>query len=653
MRTSRWLTGLTAGLLLPLIPGTAAAAAETTTIVTIDSPSAGGTVAGTVDVTFTVLADPAAPPQRATVVLGYRDLADRRPPTEVVREIPPGTCAVTCTLTVPVPTDGWTRVDQGQADPTLYDGLQGLAVEVDDGGTGAQAGHGVLLANARPYLAGSGTATTTDLGLVGTDDQLTVPVRTTAAATDVDRTRRALLFVAGGALDVSPAQRSNGDWTWRGSVAALPPGVHRMRAVVFDERGVASLPRDFRFTIDRGPSARVETELPAVLPADPMLLPPLALTVAPSVVPSQVWVADGEIRLDGRLVGGFRGATRYLPTRTLSWTSVPGAGPRTLTVVVRDNRGLARTVLERTVEVDAGPQVAVRVVGPLVHQGPRPALEVDATATAGTTLRSWTAEVDGVPAGEGSLCSAICPGSARVAPVWPADEQLTLPGEHTVTVSVTDSLGMTTVRSATATSVPTVTVSTPGTPASVPYGTPLVVAATATTSVGAPLAGAPVELQSVPVGSTTWQPVVTGTGGVDGRVRLATPARTNAAWRVVVPGQPGSWVGGASAPTRTTVTATARVVPPTTAVVAGRAATLTVQSSPYEPVAVQVQVRRSGSTTWTTVASPTLTSTATTAGTAVAKVTFGSRGTWYVRAVRPATRLVAAGTSPELTVPVG
>lgn len=254
----------------------------------------------------------------------------------------------------------------------------------------------------------------------------------------------------------------------------------------------------------------------------------------------------------------------------------------------------------------------------------------------------WANGADGVPL-------QTCPTSAVLHPTWPSEERFTSPGSHFVVFAATDSVGVRTRRLLTVQSIPGSRV-TATAPARAVYGGAVVVTGVARDTLNRTLVGARATLQALPAGSTVWQTVGSSTTDVEGRVSLRTTARANGAWRILLAGKPGVYAAGVSPTVRTAVSATVVVTRPSSTVYARRAATFSVRSWPYEPVLVSLQVRRAGTTTWLTVARPTLRASTSGSGLAAASVTLSRSGVYYVRAVRASTAKAVGATSALLTV---
>lgn len=636
-----------AALTMAVAEPASAAGPATAMTVSVNAPEF---PAGVVDVTVTIVADPTLKPTQAVVQFGY-DATSSRTPLLQTLPIAAGTCDVTCTLTASFDTLAWTRPEPLLPDPNVYDRQALVTATVSDGVTAGVTGSTMVwVGNHRPRIHGiSGVS----IGLVGTDQVLRASIGTLDSF-GVDPVTRTLWWVPGHTDAVPPvdvtATDTPGTWHLATSLAALPSGRYLLRVVAFNAAGAASEPFDQWFTVDHGPVVSVDFPAAAtMLPTDATQAATPTITVTAAADPS-VWVTGVTVLLDGAtIVGGFTGASHFEPVYPvwLNAARLP-AGSHTLTFRATDTRGL-NTSVSFPVQVDTGAVVNASISGDLVYGGTRPTLTSSFQAYPGTTLASWTMEIDATPAGSGVFCTtAPCPAQASTVLGWPAGEGFTAVGRHTVNVHATDSVGVTTsqllvVWSLTGTSTTLATM-----PASARYGTTLAFSATTRNSLNFPLAGATAQLQWLPTGATRWTTLKTATTTTLGTTRFTLAATRTASYRVVVPAKAGAWGASVSATRRTTVTATVSILRPVGTIRVGRRSTFTVHTAPYEVgVRVTVQVRL-GSGAWVTRGSWTPMSN----GTAFVPLTFWRAGAWSVRAIRPASIRVAAGATSALAVRV-
>ncbi|MGZ4542436.1 MAG: hypothetical protein ACXVXI_04770 [Mycobacteriaceae bacterium] len=161
-------------------------------------------------------------------------------------------------------------------------------------------------------------------------------------------------------------------------------------------------------------------------------------------------------------------------------------------------------------------------------------------------------------------------------------------------------------------------------------------------------ANVPVTLQRKVAGTTTWTTIATARTDSTGKAALRFANTANGRLRALVASAvPGRTL---TLPERaiTSVGTVSWYSMPTYAR-AYAPATARVTAAPYEPGArIAVQVRRWGTTTWTTVATGYLGTTGAAAGTF--KLT--SRGTWQVRVGRYATTRIATGYTSIRTLTI-
>jgi hypothetical protein len=161
-------------------------------------------------------------------------------------------------------------------------------------------------------------------------------------------------------------------------------------------------------------------------------------------------------------------------------------------------------------------------------------------------------------------------------------------------------------------------------------------------------AGIVVTLQRQAVGSTTWSTVgsvKTTTGGV---AWIPFTSSVNGRFRAVLASSvPGETTISPTIAAISTAAVTWRSAP--TYVTRSKSATYQVAAAPYDAGAVaQLQIRKAGSTVWTTVRNVAVPSTTVTNLT----YAFPTAGTWYVRVLRATTTRHAAGVSSQVTVKV-
>ena len=190
-------------------------------------------------------------------------------------------------------------------------------------------------------------------------------------------------------------------------------------------------------------------------------------------------------------------------------------------------------------------------------------------------------------------------------------------------------------------------------PTSSSYGTRLnatVVVRDVKTFTGSPVAsrGVKVSLQRKTAGTSAWTTIATATTNTAGNVTLPfTNTVTGRLRAVVTSSVPGRTITLAERGITSVSTVTWSTLPSSVRVNA--LVTAKVRTAPYESGAkVQVQVRRKGSTTWSTMTTRSVAST----GYATGSFRISRPGTWQVRVVRLATTQHATGYSTTKNVAV-
>ena len=132
-----------------------------TAAITVDSPAWGATVSGTVDVRFTVIADPAAGPASAVVSMRRLDDGYSSPLTRTV-DIPVGACTESCSLEASLDTLRLVAARARRADLNQYDRLDlPITVVLSDPLGGVTKTSIVNLDNDRPESGAPGSARAT------------------------------------------------------------------------------------------------------------------------------------------------------------------------------------------------------------------------------------------------------------------------------------------------------------------------------------------------------------------------------------------------------------------------------------------------------------------------------------------------------------
>ena len=601
--------------------------------VTIMSPDVDATVAGDVAVRVHLV-----PPDTGVFTELDLQLGSTRVTTPLDDGTAPG-CAIECDLTVTVPTGGWSP--PSDVDPPTYDpdgSVTLVAVATNSFGTWSDS-RVVTLDNDRPLLTVLDLPPVTGASddVIGLAAQDTLTVRADSATTGGPEVASVELTVPWAVSSGRPpaaalTRAPDGRWTGTLDTATYPDGYFTGWLVALDANGVASVAARVPFVVDRG--LRLSLAPPTVVHAGAT---ELSVAAARDGKPT-TWPVSFALRVDGRTVYTASGSELW--QHPMSWTrALPPVdtanGTHQVGWEVLDNRGATSSVT-RSVTLNSGPTVTVGQTYAVRGQ----TLDVTAglTAFSGGSVRTWRLEAVS-PSGRHTVltegaCSVSC-ASARTVRVPTSFDQA---GSWKLWVVATDSFGA--VRDTTR----TIAVAAPSSTrlvssaSALAYGSSVRMTGTVLRD-GKALPGATVSLQFRPAGSSAWSTRATGRTGPSGVVSWTTSPTGSGTWRAVTAGRSGSWGGSTSGSVGVGVRARVRLVSAPSTSVHGRAGTWTWDADPYQSgVRVWVQVRRPGGS-WVTVAKPLVSST----GAAVARVTFSSRGTWYVRAVRPGTSRVSTG----------
>ena len=233
------LTGALEGGVPAVADGT-----TSTATVTVDSPAWGATVSGTVDVHFTVTADPAAAPTSAVVSLRRLDDGYSSPLTQTVA-IPAGTCTESCSLEASLDTLAWSRPVPGGTDLNQYDRLDlPITVVLSDSLGGVTKSSVVNLDNDRPEFQCPGFCEGDTIEGSSARDTVTGVYRFREWPRFPQHLR---VWVAGRAesteqiVDVAPGVNTVTRVVQ--DVSGLPEGNYILMAVGFTSDGAASAPR--------------------------------------------------------------------------------------------------------------------------------------------------------------------------------------------------------------------------------------------------------------------------------------------------------------------------------------------------------------------------------------------------------------------------
>ncbi|GAB3437005.1 hypothetical protein GCM10027517_07940 [Phycicoccus ginsengisoli] len=603
-------------------------------VVTIVGPGAGSTVRGDVPVHVHLVAPDAETLTRLDVQIGSAH-------TSV--SLDAGTtpsCAVECDLTVVVPPGGWSPPDDAGAPTYDPDGSVLLTASVTASSSLTWSDTRALtLDNDRPAV------TVLDLPPVSgaVDDVMglsagqALDLRADTATTGGPEVTSVQLTVpwaasAGRPGTVALARGADGHWTGRLDTSAYPEGYFTGWLVALDADGTASPAVRVPFVVDRG--LRLAFLPPPLVHAGAT---ELAVTAAAEGKPT-TWPVSYQLRVDARTVAAASGSELW--QHPMSWARVlppvdlPN-GPHRVGWVVLDNRG-ATSVVETDVTLNAGPTVTVSPSSAV--RGQALDVTVGLAAVTGATVRSWQLEATAPSGRRVVLTSADCPQSCPQSRLVRVPTSFDQTGRWTLRVTATDSFGAVRDTSRALTVVAASATRLASSRSSLTYGSSVRLTATVSRD-GAPLPGAFVSLQFRRSGSSAWSTRATGTTSSTGSVSWTTTPTGSGSWRAVTAARAGGWAGSSSSSAAVGVRARVRLVSAPSTVWHRSPTTWRWDADPAESgVRLIVQVRRPGGA-WTTVARPVVSS----SGAASARLTFATRGTWYVRAVRPGTTRVASG----------
>lgn len=666
MGTSRSVRALavaaSAAVLCALAPASTAVADDTGAVITFDgissaaggdgTVSAGQTVTGTTDVTFTVHADPDDEPTYAAVSITGSGAYQGTGTVEQTFALHAGDCLPSCTLHATLDTAATRQFGgaNGVAAPLVNDGANTLHVEVNSPRPRTvTADAAVTVDNGRPAVTLPdlpGDDAWTGHQPVGLSADGSLSLR--ATATGDNGVSRVRYFSTHGAwpapVDLT-APESGETWTTTLDTSAVPAGLWagEVYVVGYDKDGRAGSPVravtlvDHGFTItpklgsvirpDETPVSATYTYPSALDKPSPYNLNyayPVSTTVsldgtAQTTTPVDAYTYQGN-------TDGFLADLGPLPY-----------GAHTLTFDSVDNRGAhgrvdlpVRVVSEVTPTWTDGFQDF-----PVVGGNWRFAATTSA-ADGVSRAEHWTVDVDGTTVATGGY-------PAQPSGAWKAAAT----GVHDVTLTIVSQYGDTTVSSRPLRVLAATTTRLTG-PATSTYGRTAKFTATVSRSGGGPAAGAKVSFQYKQAGTTVWKTRATVTADSTGKASYATTARSNGAWRAVTAAKNLTWTSSTSKTLTAHVRAVLTVSGPATKAVHGRPVTFTALSSPYvKGTALRFQARQKDGR-WVTLTSATLATT----GKATTRITFSHTGTWTLRAYRPGTTALTDTYSSPWTVKV-
>jgi hypothetical protein len=524
-------------MVVALVGAGPAAFADTSTVLTITSPSAGATVAGQVAVGIHVVPGTAFP---YTVSVRADDGVGGAVAATV--KVPAGcgaACDVVATLDLgaPNPTSGPPAIADGPITLSVQTGVQPAVTE------------SLVLADQRPTLTctqaldGSFCPLST---ILGTAAALSVSVHATPGGSPLT----GVTYTAFNGQIVTMSHVSGDVWTGQLDVSTGYSVAGRFDGsfTATDSRGISSAVLRAYGHVDRALQLSTATPLPSSVPDDLALTLNVAHQNATGVLDG-VSSVHYDTTVDGVPTRSQDLFTPVAPTTIESLTVYPWdvdalpTGQHTLSITVRDSLGATGTwmaVADVTSTMSAVLQVAPGT--PYLHVGvPVP---VSATFTSTDSYPwHWTLSDNGTGVDAGgplNSCTDPCPVTGQEDYTWTP----TTVGVHTLTWDVIPKSGGIHHFSATATVLPNLT-ATLATPRPAAPGTAQAYAGTASLTGGRIPAGATVALQYQAIGSTAWSTIATPVVSATGRYAATVRARPAGAWRVVPLELTGQWWAGA------------------------------------------------------------------------------------------------------------
>ncbi|MFF7644225.1 hypothetical protein [Streptomyces canus] len=652
-----------AAALCALAPTSTAVADDTGAVITFDgvssdaggdgSVSAGQTIAGTTDVTFTVHGDPGDEPTEAVVSIAGSTVYQGTGTVKQTFSLSPGDCLPSCTLHATLDTAATQQFGgsaNGVAAPLVNDGANSIYVEVDSPRPRTVTAHtAVTVDNGRPTvtlpdLPGEDAWTSHKPVGLSADGELSLR----ATATGANGVSRVRYFSSSSAwpapVDLT-APASGATWTTTLDTSAVPAGLYAgdLYVVAYDKDGRAGSPVRAVTLVDHGftitpkldtvirpdeTSVSVQYAYPSALnktfPSNLNYAYPVSTTVSLDGT-AQATTPVGASTYEGN-TAGFLADLGQLPY-----------GAHTLTFDTVDNRGShGRVDLPVRVVSEVTPTWTAGFQDFPVAGSSRTYTATTSAADAVSRAEHWTLDVDGTAFATGGY-------PAQPSGTW----KTTTTGVHYVTLTIVSQYGDTTVSTVPIRVLAATATQLTG-PATSTYGGKATFTATVTQTGAKPAAGAKVAFQYKRAGTTTWKTQSTVTADSTGKASYTTTARYNGAWRAVTAARNLTWASSTSKTLTAHVKAVLTVTKPAATAVHGKPVSYTAHSSPYvKGTALRFQARQTGGT-WVTLTSATLSTT----GSATAKITFSHAGMWTLRVYRPGTTDLTGTYSSSWTVKV-
>lgn len=652
-----------AAVLCAVAPTSAAVADDTGAVITFDgissdaggdgTVSAGQTITGTTDVTFTVHADPDDEPTEAVVSITGGTEYQGTGTVKQTFSLNPGDCLPSCTLHATLDTAATQQfggATNGVAAPLVNDGANSLHIEVDSPRPRTvTADTAVTVANKRPVvtlpdLPGADAWTTHKPVGLSADGELSLR----AGATGDNGVSRVRYFSSSRAwpapVDLT-APASGATWTTTLDTSAVPAGLHAggIYLVAYDKDGRAGSPVRADTLVDHGftITPKLDTVIrPDETPVSVKYAYPSALNKTFPSNLNYAYPVSTTVSLDGKAQTTTPVGAYTYEGNTEGFLADLGQlpyGAHTLTFDTVDNRGAhGRAALPVTVVSEVTPTWTDGFQDFPVAGSSRTYAATASAADGVSRAERWTLDVDGTTFATGSY-------PARPSGTW----RTTTPGVHDVTLTIVSQYGDTTVSTVPIRVLAATTTRLTG-PATSTYGSKATFTATVAQTGAKPAAGAKVGFQYKRAGTTAWKTQATVTADSTGTASYTTTAKYNGAWRAVTAAKNLTWAASTSKTLTSYVRAVLTVSKPSATAVHGKPASYTALSSPYiKGTALRFQVRQKDGT-WVTLTSASLS----TSGSATAKIAFSRAGTWQLRVYRPSTTDLTDTYSSSWTVKV-
>ncbi|MGW3653064.1 hypothetical protein [Streptomyces sp. NPDC000878] len=650
-------------VLCAVVPAPAAVADDTGAVITFDgissdaggdgTISAGQTVTGTTDVTFTVHADPDDEPTVAVVSITGSGVYQGTGTVKQTFGLNPGDCLPSCTLHATLDTAATQQfggATNGVAAPLVNDGENTVHVEVSSPRPRiVMANAAVTVDNKRPVVTLPdlpGEEAWTNHKPVGLSADGELSLRATATGDNgVSRVRYFSTVGTWPAPVDLTAPESGATWTTALDTSTVPAGLYAggVYVVAYDQDGRAGSPVRADTLVDHGftITPKLDTVIhPGETPVNVKYAYPSALN---KTFPSNLIYAypvSTTVSLDGKAQATTPVGAYTYEGNTNGFVADLGQlpyGAHTLTFDTVDNRGAhGRVDLPVRVVSEVTPTWTDGFQDFVVAGSSRKFAATTSAADGVSRAEHWTLDVDGTTFATGSY-------PARPSGTWKA----TTIGVHDVTLTIVSQYGDTTVSSWPVRVVAATTTRLTG-PATSTYGSKATFKATVTQTGAKPAAGAKVAFQYKRTGTTAWKTQATVTADSTGKASYTTTAKYNGVWRAVTAAKNLAWTSSTSQTLTSLVRAVLTVSKPATTAVHGKPVSYTARSSPYvQGTGLLFQARQKDGT-WVTLTRATLT----TSGSATTKITFSRAGTWTLRVHRPATAGLATTYSSSWTVKV-